>query len=103
MNLTLERKLARIRLRATAYELVATMPDRTRVLAGYCAHGRPAMLSLLRKHGAAWAERLTDTDQIRWPPGGRSCLLGPMVIAFSGRTQRQAYLEGELPFFTEGG
>lgn len=93
------RKLERRKNCGTLYELIADAPGETTVLAGYCRLGKTGILGMLRKHGAEWASRISDTDPIIFGKGGRSCQLGKYRITFSGRTERDAIKEGEKPFF----
>lgn len=95
------RKLEQRKHRITLYELIAEAPGEAPVLAGYCQHGKYNILSMLRKHGEAWAQKMTDGDLLTFHKNGRGCQLGPIAIRFSGRTERDAIINGELPFFKE--
>jgi hypothetical protein len=92
--MTTHDKLTRLHNRGTLYELVVN----SQYLAGYCRHGKPGILGMLRQHGDAWAARIGKDDLIVFARDGRSCQLGSFRIAFSGRTQRSAITEGELPW-----
>lgn len=102
MSPELTTKLVRLQNRATRYELIATGLNGEKVLVGYCRKGRPAMLSMIQKHGEVWA-KVTGADAITW---GRKHLqhvmaMGTWLVAFSGRTQREAYIGGEVQFVTD--
>ena len=92
-------RLERLKYRVTLYELVVTSPDRPTMLAGYGRHGQSGMLSLLRKNGEAWSKHIVDNDPVTFAKGGRSCQFGKLEFRFSGRTEREAIISGELPFF----
>lgn len=95
--MTTTEKLERLRNRSTKYELVAD----GKILAGYCPHGKMNILKMLRKNGEAWAARISENDRIEFDDGGRSAKVGPYQIRFSGRTQREAIINGELQWFEE--
>ena len=92
-------RLGQLKYRPTLYELVVTSPDHPTMLAGYGRHGQTGMLSLLRKNGEAWAKHMSNNDQVTFAKGGRSCQFGKLEFRFSGRTEREAIMEGPLPFF----
>ena len=92
-------RLERMKYRVTLYELVVTIPDHPTMLAGYGRHGQSGILSLLRKNGEAWSKHIADNDTVTFAKGGRSCQFGKLEFRFSGRTEREAIMEGPLPFF----
>lgn len=101
MTPELTAKLARLKNFHTRYEIVATK-DGQKILAGYTARrGRRGLLGMLSMHAAAWTA-LTGDNAIqfakRTADGGT---MGGWKINFSGRTQREAILGGELPFITK--
>jgi hypothetical protein len=103
MNLTTNQidSLARLTNYHTRYEVVATNMHRT-ILAGYTSRkSRSGLLATVRMHSEAWVE-LTGDNALSW--GRRAsdgAAIGEWVIRFSGRTQREAIIEGELPFIAE--
>jgi len=98
-EMTTQEKLERIKLRGTLYEMVATLPNESRYLAGYCNHGKMNILKMLQKNGEEWAKRIGEKDMITFDKGGRIADMGNIKISFSGRTQREAIIAGELPWF----
>ena len=92
-------KLESLRNRPTKYELIAVSPENQPVLAGYCSHGKNNILSMLRKNGEQWASRIKADDMVTFAKDGRSAQLGQWKVYFSGRTQREAIILGELPWF----
>ncbi len=98
---TKEEKLESLRNRSTKYELVASGPDGQIVLAGYCSHGKNNILSMLRRNGEQWADRISADAMVTLAKDGRSAQLGPWKVYFSGRTQRESIILGELPFFVD--
>jgi len=97
---TKEEKLESLGNRSTKYELVASLPGGPIVLAGYCSHGKNNILSMLRKNGEQWATRIKADDMVTFAKNGKSAQLGAWKVWFTGRTQREAIVLGELPFFT---
>lgn len=91
-----ERKLARISGCYTVYEMVAEHADGRRLLAGYTRETRPGMLAMLRKNWDMWC-KLTGKQAGTWE-AHKMIRFGAWTIRFSGRTQRQAIIEGELPW-----
>jgi hypothetical protein len=96
--LTLQDKLSRLHNRRTAYELVAVNGDQ-RVLVCYsCERSRNAIFRICCKRAAALLA-LTGAESIAWAKrsadGG---MMGAWSIRFSGRTQRDCYVEGELAY-----
>jgi len=89
----------------TRYEVTATHPDGTICLVGYTPRrGGSGLLALARTHGAALIAWLgvTDDTPFAWGPRRQSLTLGAARLAFSGRTEREAILAGELPRIPPG-
>ena len=97
---TTAEKLARITRYATKYEVIAEHPEYRSILLGYT--GRKSFQGLLvaaRQHGEQLVDLLGLTTDHRADRQGSTLLLGNgWSIRFSGRTQREAYTEGERPF-----
>ena len=91
-------KLEKLRRHSTRYELIAQFPDGKVILAGYTKFGKMNILDMLRNHNEFWLQFLSEDDKVVFAKNGRSVQLGSIRVSFSGRTQRQAILEGELPF-----
>lgn len=85
---------------SSRYELVATHPDGRKVLVGYTPRrGRSGLFDMLAKNGVAWV-KFSGSENITF--GKRvadGAISGKWSINFSGRTQREAICNGELPFF----
>ncbi len=99
MTALLTDRLERLTNCSTRYELIAEK-NGTKVLIGYTPRrNRSGIMSMLSKHSEAFVKFFQD-DGILWgkraSDGGTA---GGWSINFSGRTQRECYLEGELPFF----
>lgn len=97
--MTIEQKLQRIQGRGTAYELAVTNGD-TSYLVQYTRRGRPAIVASVFKVGEALAE-LTGSEEFDLVKGGAR--VGTWNIRFTGRTQREAIIAGELTFVGERG
>lgn len=87
--------------RPTTYELAVTAPDGTRALAGYTQHGKPGIRAMIERHAAAWRARAGAGYVLVYASDGRTASLGALRFDFTGRTRRQAIIEGELPWFKD--
>jgi hypothetical protein len=104
-----EAKLARLHRRATLYEAVmVNVKTDQRVLVGYTSNTRSRLLSMLNRHSAA-VIKLAGTDLMQGTREHRAgvplgmVIMGDWLIGFSGRTERQAIYEGELPWVGKAG
>lgn len=104
MDATLQSKLSRLKHYATRYELVAsrgTGPDRESYLIAYTSRNnrRGLWAAITDSNRVDKLVKLTGSKSIdfgkRAADGGT---MGDWTIRFSGRTQRECYLEGELPY-----
>ncbi len=97
-----QERLSRIRNRRTLYELVVSHPDGRRVLLGYAdRHSRNMLLRMARKHGQRLAD-LTGEEQLTFAKFSRDgARIGEWSIKWTSRTQREAIIEGELPFIAD--
>jgi len=98
--LTTQQKLDRLKNYRTRYELIASHPDGRKLLIRYTARqGRRGLLDALTMDAARVCQVL-GADDIHWgkraADGGH---MGEWTVKFSGRTQREAILGGELPFY----
>lgn len=98
MTPELTAKLARLQNHHTRYEIVATNgPDK--ILVGYSARkGRRGLLGMVRLHAEAWMSFTGDNGLNFAKRAADGAMMGKWKINFSGRTQRDAILAGELPF-----
>lgn len=100
MTPELHAKLARIQRYATAYEVTMAHPDGRRLLVAYTPRKsrtglwnavvqndarRGVIIALAGTAEAVFARKASD-----------GLALGEWTIKFSGRTEREAYIEGEL-------
>ncbi len=102
MNIGIEymNRLAGLQNRRTAYELIAENGER-KVLAGYCARGRAGLLRMIRQNAAAWVA-FAGADNITFAKkASEGAVIGDWTIRFSGRTEREVVMAGELNFFKE--
>lgn len=95
--MTKEDKLEALRYRQTKYELAVD----GKILAGYTRQSKMGILNMLRKNGESWAKRLNANDMITFNKNGREATIGQYNVKFTGRTQRDAIIEGELPWFED--
>ena len=104
MDAILEAKLTRIQMYRTRYELAAIHPDGRRMLVGYTEkRSRAGLLGMVRQRGAKFTDA-TGADSITF--GKRAtdgATAGDWIVAFTGRTQREAYIAGELASLNAGG
>jgi hypothetical protein len=100
--MTTQQKLERLRNRQTKYELVASHPDGRRLLIRYTSRtGRNGLYDALAQDAERLC-RVLGADDITW--GKRSAdggTMGEWVLRFSGRTQREAIIDGEHTFYAD--
>lgn len=100
--MTIEQKLERLHNRQTRYELIAQHPDGRKLLVRYCRQGRRGLWDAITKDDGTQLCRVLGADHIhfakRAADGGT---MGAWTIRFSGRTQRQAIIEGEHTFYAD--
>jgi hypothetical protein len=103
--MTQTQKLERLRNRRTLYE-VAAIRGESRVLISYAGqHSRHGLMKAISIHG----QQIVDVFQLpataRMTFGEKASdgvtLPGGIVIRFTGRTEREAILSGELSFIGE--
>lgn len=99
---TLLEKLNRLKYYATRYEVAATHPDVRRVLIGYTGRkGRAGLCGLItdRRERAEAIVKLCGAETFHTAKRARDgATCGEWKINFTKRTQREAYIEGELPY-----
>lgn len=98
--MTKQEQLARIARYSTKYELAATNNTTgEKVLVGYTRKGRNGLFASITRHADA-AVRFFGCEAITFAKrAADGATMGEWSIKFSGRTQRDAIIEGELPFF----
>lgn len=101
MDATLQARLERLRHYSTRYEAVLTHADsgERRLLCYTARKSSAGLLSAVFSRGEALvafsgAERVENIK-------GAGLRLGPWRVAFSGRTQREAIITGELTYFAD--
>ena len=98
--MTKQEQLARLHNRLTSYEIVAVHADGRRVLIGYSVgKSKNGIYRMMTKNGPLNGARLGLADDARMSGLPASKVqVGPWVVAYTGRTQRDAIIEGELPW-----
>lgn len=102
--MTREEKLARLteQHKYTRYECIAENAAGEKMLLAYSMQtGRRSLLDCAQKHGPqliAWLKIGPDASLEFLKPANRGAQIGPASLRFSGRTQRDAIIEGEHPF-----
>ena|ERR1044072_9784657 len=100
-----ETRLIGIKNYHTRYEIVAER-DSDRLLIGYTPRkSRHGLLAAMQHVGQAIIERLNvgENDEITWQTKPYiHAITSGWRIGFSGRTERDAILSGELPFVAKG-
>ena len=96
---TIER-LSLLRNYATRYEAICVSADARRALVAYSGrHSFQGLVAAVRRNGAAVAAFLgLDDTAIMSRKGARLAFSNGAMIEWSDRTQRQAIMEGELPW-----
>jgi hypothetical protein len=99
MSTSLSQRLTRLQNRQTRYELVIAHQDGRRYLLAYCGRKSRAGIYAACAGRASHLLELTGSESITWAQtsaeGGH---MGPWRVYFSGRTQREAYVSGELTY-----
>lgn len=96
MEATLKRRLEALKYRTTLYELVIEK-DGKRYLAGYCRKGRNGLFGMLAKNAEKIAALFGDTVTFAKRASDGAYING-WHVHFTGRTERECIIEGELPF-----
>ena len=82
---------------------ILIMPDGSRKLFGYC--GAKSFSFLIRmaekKYDDLKAKTGFERFEVLSPKDSKNCEHEFPLIAYSGRTQRSAYCEGELDYFND--
>jgi len=94
-------KLARLKNRHTRYEIIAAKGEQ-KVLVGYTARkGHSGLYAMLSGNAESWGKFAGNADpRIHFrKPASEGADSEGWHIHFSGRTQRDAICNGELPFF----
>lgn len=99
MNAKLQKRIDSLQYHATCYEVALAAPDGRRYLVCYTSgRSRASLVRAVRHYGQALIA-LTGAAEIKFGPReGDGLALGGHTLNFTGCTQRDAYLAGELPF-----
>jgi hypothetical protein len=97
------RRLQSLHNRYTNYEVAIIHPNGVRCLVAYTSKTRDALIRALRDdRRASYLVRFAGSENFHIAkPASAGVTLGEWSIRFTGRTERQAILEGELPYFKE--
>ena len=101
MPATAQERLARIRNRQTLYELTIAHPDGRRYLVAYAqSKGRTDLWrSVTSEKRVDRIVKLTGTEEITFAKrAADGATMGDWAIRFTGRTQRDCIVEGELTY-----
>lgn len=101
--MTTQDKLQRIHGYATRYELAAVKGER-RILIGYIVRrSRQGIRDACRKYGPQLVDvcQVSGNQLLVFNRFSRMMELGDWTIRLTGRTQRTAIIEGELPFIVD--
>jgi hypothetical protein len=101
-------RLAALSNRGTSYEYALSGPGGERFLVVYCRKTRPGVSAALHRVAVGTLTRLELVEAVSgqrgqgWAWTGRtSCAANGWTLAFTGRTQREAISQGELPFVAD--
>lgn len=98
----LQQRLKSLKYHATKYEIVATHKDGRKVLVGYTPRkGRQGLWAMVAKNATAWIAFSGEGSLTFAKRAADGATAGDWNINFSGRTQRDAIINGELPFFAK--
>lgn len=102
MTDTITKQLERLKNRCTAYELAMTHPDGRSFLIRYTNRRTRSGLYNCCYQAAVAIDKVAGTDF--FTPAKRAAdggTIGEWTIAFTGRTQRDAIINGELVFIED--
>jgi hypothetical protein len=92
-------RLARLANHHTRYELIAVSPEGRRVLLGYTARRSRSGLRAMLRQNAPSVVAVCGSDSFGLAKrAADGATVGAWRVVFSGRTQREAIIAGELPF-----
>jgi hypothetical protein len=100
MPATTQQRLARLSNRVTLYETVATYGTQT-VLVVYCGKNKTRFFRAIAENDQERAKKLVELTGAERITVGKGTVLGTIgewTIKFTGRTQRDAIVEGEHPY-----
>ncbi len=98
--MTTATRLERLKYYSTIYELAAEK-NGERVLIAYAPKGRSSLLRACRNRSAA-VVALTGSTSIDFAKRAQDgANANGWTLRFTGRTQREAIIEGELPYILE--
>ena len=102
MTATVMERLTRLQRYATCYELAIRHADGRTYLLAYCgSKSRETVFRIARKHGTRIVE-VTGVDQIFFAKrSADGAIVGDWRIVWTGRTERDAITNGELPFIAK--
>jgi len=99
--MTRTERLARLQNRGTYYELAAVRGEQRRLIAYTQRRSRRGMLAACRNR-AVLVIALTGAEELQFGKRAEDgATLGAWQVRFTGRTERDAIMEGELPFIGE--
>ena len=94
-------RLELLRNRLTGYEITASNGDRKILIAYSGAKSRHGLLRACQARGEKIIKALEISDDAMFLPAARAAdgfKIGDWAFRFSGRTERDAIMEGELPY-----
>jgi hypothetical protein len=99
MEVSLTEKLERLRNYSTRYELAISHADGRRYLVAYSPrNNRRGLFDAVRGRGAAIVALTGADDMVFGNRAADGATVGAWTIRFTQRTQREAYIEGELSY-----
>lgn len=109
MTPELETRLKSLQNYHTRYEVVGEHADGRKYLAGYTSRrNRTGLIKMVQQNGEAWLKMLGDCDLKveKKDRQGRTTadhqlVAGEWRFYFTGRTQRECYIEGETAFILD--
>ena len=100
--MTLTEKLARLQNRSTRYELAVKHPDGRAYLVTYAQSRTRHIIMVAVNNAGTELVKLTGSKDITFAKKAKAgATIGEWKIVWTGRTQRQAYCEGELTFILD--
>lgn len=103
MHTALQQKLESLRNYHTRYEAIIILPSGEKMLLCYCSGKSFALLirATQKRYDSLKAKFGCERFDVFKPSESPDAINNVPIIAYSGRTQRSAYCEGELKYFNE--
>jgi hypothetical protein len=98
METQLQKRLERLKNYATRYELALTRGNESYLVVYTSRRNRAGILAAIRDRAKRIVEITKSENLVFAKRAADGAMVGEWKLYFTGRTQREAYLNGTLPF-----